>query len=166
MAGYGDSLAGRLSRAGSIMADLRGRGFDVVVAPGARVHHANPSRLASSALLRFDAGRLFGAGKVRAERWPAWRRAGYAALWPVIPFLRWASIRPKLAVAGRRHAPALALGLVLDAAGQGLGFALGPGGAGRRLQAFEIGRLRHLARRDRAAMTGDRLPFDDTPATR
>ncbi len=157
---YGETLGERLTRSGTIMNDLRRRGFDVLIAPEARVYHTNPSRLASTLRLRIDGGRLYAASKATAERWPLWRRAGYTVLSPVIAVVRWRLLRPKLPAAGVRSWPAIAFGLLLDAIGQGMGFAFGPGGTARRLQAFEIGRLRHLNRRDQQVLSALHLTFD------
>ena len=159
VAPYGESLARRLTRGGSIMDDLRRRGFDVLLAPGARVYHANPSKLTSTLKLRFDGGRLYAASKANAERWPVWRRGVYAALSPAIAVIRWGMLKHKFGPAGRRSLPAVALGLTLDAIGQGAGFALGSGGTPTRLRDFEIGRARHLNRRDRVRMNDRRLTF-------
>ena len=161
---YGDSLAGRISRAGSIMADLQSRGFALKVVRAARVHHTNPSRLASSVKLRFDGGRLFGATKATEGRWSRPKRLAFFALSPAIAGLRLGGLKPKLPGNGLLGLPALGLGLALDAIGQGWGFAFGPGGSPRRLEAFELGRLRHLQKRDRRDLTGRQLRFDAAAA--
>lgn len=161
---YADSLARRISRGGSIMADLQARGFGVKVVAEARVHHANPSRFRNTAALRFDGGRLFGAGKAEEGRWSGPKRAAYAVLSPAIAGLRLADARPKLAEVGARGLPALAFALAMDALGQGMGFAFGVGGARSRLEAFELGRLRHLREHDRRLLTSPGLRFQATGA--
>ena len=164
---YGESLAARISRAGTIMSDLQRRGFALKVIRAARVHHVNPSRLLSSVKLRFDGGRLYGSAKADEGRWGKGKRWAYFALSPAIFPLRLNLLRPKLAAgAGWTGLPAVAMGLALDAVGQGVGFAFGPGGSARRLEAFELGRLRHLKKGDRRTLTAPALRFDAAGANR
>ncbi len=143
------------------MADLQSRGFGVKVVPEARVHHANPSKLFKTAALRFDGGRLFGAGKAEDGRWSRPKRFAFAALSPAIAGLRLGEMRPKLAVQGGGGLPAVLLALGLDALGQGMGFAFGAGGARKRLEDFELGRLRHLRAHDRRLLSSPDLRYDE-----
>ena len=157
---YAESLADRISRAGTIMSDLQARGFAVKVVPEATVHHANPSRALNSAKLRFDGGRLFGAAKAEEARWSRPKRWAYFAMSPAILGFRFVDMKPKVPLAGRSGYPALFAGLALDALGQGVGFAFGAGGAKKRLEDFELGRLRHLRPADRRLLTSEDLAFE------
>ena len=158
---YGDSLAGRISRAGSIMADLQAprlRGEGRAGGPGPPRQPLQALQDRGAALRR---GRLFGAGKADQGRWSRPKRAAYAVLSPAIAGLRFAEIRPKLAAQRRGGLPAVLLALCLDALGQGMGFAFGRGGARERLESFELGRLRHLRGHDRRLLTSPGLRFDE-----
>ena len=147
-----EGLEARIGRTGNLMRELAARGGRFYIAPDARVHHLNPSRVGSTLALRFHGGRSYGATKAITAEWSPARRAAYALLSPVIPLLRYRLIRPKAKAAGLRVMPAVALGLVLDGLGQAAGFAFGPGGTKAKLEAFEHDRLRHLTRRDREAV--------------
>jgi hypothetical protein len=152
----GAELDAALGRDGGLLHRLRASGHRLFLEPAARIRHANPSRLVPTVALRFDAGRLAAATRARLEGWSRLRRLAYVLAGPLIPLLRLRPIHQKVFRAGLfpRVYPALALCLVLDALGQMLGFALGPGDAARRLAAFEVDRLRHLTRRDRIALKG------------
>lgn len=93
--------------------------------------------------------------------WGQARRALYTGLGGLIPLVRY----PRLArehlrsgpftALGARFLPALAAGLLFDAAGQVLGYARGPGGSLDRLAVFEMDRMRHITRRDRRDLAED-----------
>jgi len=142
------------ARGGGLHDELVADGGELRLASGARIAHVNPSRLASTVLLRIDAGRLYAAGRYRAEGWGALRRLVYAAASPAIPAVRWLRHRREM-LAGRRprRTPrqrlALALGYGLDAVGQAVGYLFAAGDSLERLEAFEIDRWRHLTRADR-----------------
>lgn len=151
----GNDLAKLMGREGLVLKELRRRGGRFRFAADARIAHVNPSTLRSTAALRFDAGRLYGARRAAGERWPVWKRSAYAALSPLIPFVRYRRMRTELFAPGRpapterRHGPALFAGLIFDAAGQAVGYLFGVGGSADRLAVFEINRLRHITRHDR-----------------
>jgi hypothetical protein len=155
---YGPRLADKLGREGQLLQELAGAGHRFAFEPQARIRHVNPSSLASTAALRFDAGRLYAARRAEAENWSALKRTAYVIGGPLIPGLRFARLRRELFGGGRRRElvprvyPGLMLGLVLDAAGQMAGYALGAGHAPQRLAVFEMDRWQHLSRRDRAAL--------------
>ncbi len=153
---YADELPTLLGREGLLLKKILAAGHRFGFAPQARIHHLNPSTLSATAVLRFDAGRLYGARRRAEERWTAAKRAAYVLAGPLIPFLRFRRLhgellgrnRPREAAGGTT--PALFLGLVFDAAGQMAGYATGAGGAPDRLAVFEMDRMRHITRRDRA----------------
>lgn len=127
------------------------------VEPAARTRHVNYSRWGSWLPVQFLAGRLFGG--VRAATWPRRRRWFYAAASPLIPLVRFWRCVVELRGPGR-HAgrgwqvgPALAIGLLLDGAGQCAGYLAGPGDAMRRLARYEFNRIDHVRPEDRHLWT-------------
>lgn len=151
---YGDRLGEKLGRSGGLLQDLQDRGYRLYLS-GARLAHANPSRLWPTITLRFNAGRLYGYLRARDEGWTPLHRVVYVLGGPLIPFVRFRRIRAELFGRGRRAQlvpriwPWLFAGLVLDALGQMAGYALGPGRAPEVLAVFEMDRMRHLTARDR-----------------
>ena len=61
LVGYGEELEDRLVRGGGLLEDVRERGYELYLEPGAKVHHVNPSKLSSTLRLRIDSGRLHAA---------------------------------------------------------------------------------------------------------
>ena len=156
---YGDDLERLLGREGGLLQDLRGSGQAFLFHPDARIAHVNPSRLASTADLRFNAGRLYGATRARRNGWSGGKRLLYALAGPLIPLVRFGRLRSELARARRRVPsgvyPALFLGLIFDGAGQMAGYLLGPGGSPDKLAVFEMDRVHHLTPGDRRALDPD-----------
>jgi hypothetical protein len=155
---YGDDLVNYLGRAGGLLKDLRRQGYRFYLEPDARIRHANPSRLQSTVTLRFNGGRLSGAKRVKQDNWSLARRAVYIAGSPLIPFVRLWKMAPTLLAPLHRHRlprlmPALTMALVLDALGQMIGFAMGPGETEERLANFEFDRFRHLTKEDRLLLS-------------
>jgi predicted dehydrogenase len=146
------ALGGRLDRlleAETVLhMEWSAQGRTLRVAPKARVRHVNYSRWRSWLPVQVLAGRLFGGA--RAATWPRRRRLFYAAASPLIPFVRFYRIARAFALPGRswwrlaRMTPALATGLVLDGAGQALGYLFGPGDAMERLAHYEFNRIDHV----------------------
>ena len=155
LAEYGEALRGKLGRSGGLLDDLKAAGHRFYTEPEARVYHANPSRLASTADLRFNAGRLYGAKRAQQEGWTSAQRLTYIAGGPLIPLVRFKRLREELFGGGKRADlapqifPALLLGLALDGAGQMAGYAFGPGPAPDVLATFEMDRMEHLTDSDR-----------------
>lgn len=150
---YGDRLIDFLGRDGGLLQDIQRAGHRFFLEPAARVHHANPSLLASTVELRFKGGRIYAATRARMGGWSPTKRALYAAGSPAFPLLRYRQMHPKLRTAGWRVLPALALGLALDAVGQAVGFAAGPGRAADDLAEFEFDRNRHMTPHDREILS-------------
>jgi glycosyltransferase involved in cell wall biosynthesis len=152
---YGERLEAMLEAESVMHWDLARRGLQVAMAPDARTRHENFSLLGPSLRLRYCSGRLFAAS--RAEGWPSWRRAVFAAGAPVIPALRawrtWRHLRrvPR-APAGVSLMPLIVFLLLVDAVGEGVGYGLGAGEEARRLSAMEHDRPRFMRRRDRPVL--------------
>lgn len=155
---YGDRLADILIVEGILFNDLRAKGQELRFEPGARTHHLNISLPSSWVRQAFWGGRLFGALRARAENWPAGRRLLHAAGSPLVPLVRLRRTLRQIDEAGQRREmwprilPALLSGLVCHAAGEAVGYALGPGPAPERYSYFEMRRTRHITARDRAAL--------------
>lgn len=140
-----DDLPSHMGRSGSLLPDLRRMGRRFYFAPGAKLRHINPSRLDVTVSLRFHAGRLAAGSRASMERFSPLKRAIYTAASPLFPLLRLRTLRGKLGESGPRVFPSLLAGLLLDAAGQALGFAFGPGAKTRDgLARFEFDRVRHV----------------------
>jgi hypothetical protein len=152
---YGARLEAMLDAESVLQWDLRAKGHKLYLEPKARTFHQNFSAPCSWIPLRFQHGRLF--GSARARQWPIWRRLAYAGGGPLIPFVRCLRITRELFRTGRpRHLlPRVLLvllaGLILDGAGEMVGYALGPGNAMERLSDMEFHRHRYLTKRDRRA---------------
>ena len=152
---YGDRL-GRMMEAESVLQwDLRRAGHRVAVAPDAMVRHENFSRLLPALGVKFDLGRAFAAN--RAREWSLWRRAVYTAGSPVLPFVRTVRALKDLRRArAPRPLPALAVSLfallVVNAAGELVGYSLGAGRAIERLTSHEFERKPYLTPQDQSLM--------------
>jgi hypothetical protein len=145
---YGDRLEQMLDAESILHWDLRRKGDRLYLEGAAQTFHENFSRPLPCLPLRFNGGRLFAAA--RSSTWPVWRRALFALGSPLIPFLRFARITRQLFAAGRpRHllprlTPALLVGLIIDGAGELVGYLLGPGRAMAKLSGMEFHRERYL----------------------
>lgn len=150
-----DDLWRHLGRAGDLHDRLREQQRRFWLAPDAAVAHVNPSRLSSTAELRFNAGRLYGAQRADSEGWGTARRWLYALAAPLIVLVRLLRIqRDHLTAPVHTHLvpgiyPALLVGLALDAAGQAAGYVGGVGRSIDVLATFEMDRIQHLTARDR-----------------
>ena len=158
LAAYGDDLERLLGREGGLLQDLRAKGHRFYLQPAARIAHVNPSRFLSTADLRMNAGRLYGARRAARGRWSVPKRALYAAAGPLIPLIRFKRLRKELFGSGQRRElvprvfPALLLGLALDGLGQMAGYLFGPGRSLDKLAVFEMERFQHLTTRDHLAL--------------
>ena len=153
LAAVGDDLDRRLGRDGNILGTLLKQGHRFYLEPAARVRHLNPSKTASTRELRFNAGRLYAATRADAGKWSTPKRLFYAAASPLFPAMRLKHLGRRTLVAqdsvGWRLWPSLLWWLTVDAAGQAIGFAAGPGKTAQTLAAFEFDRARHMTDADR-----------------
>jgi hypothetical protein len=156
---FGDSLGTLLQRDGGLMDALRREGATFVHEPRARVAHVNPSTWRATSALRFRAGRAYGAARAVRERWSLGRRLAFAAAGPLIPLVRLPRELRTLRTGGSSAGSpamtlgALAIGLLLDAAGQMAGYCAGPGHTADWLATFEMDRLQHITRADRPLLS-------------
>ena len=138
---YGDRLPNMLQAEIVLQAEMVASGMRLWQEPTAKVYHLNYSRIAPAVREYYLASRVF-AGE-RRRRWSLIRRAVYACGSPLLPFIRlkrilgqaWrAGLAPQ--VAGGAVWPALLI-LCAGAAGEFLGYWLGPAGAKAALMRFE-----------------------------
>ena len=132
--------------------DLRAEGHRLYLEPAARVAHTNFSLWSSWIPVQFYAGRLF-AGS-RARQMPFLRRLVYIAGSPLIPLVRLMRIAARVRsgrLLGRFWLclPVLVIGLMLDAVGQLIGYAMGAGNAADEVARFEFHRRLHITEQDR-----------------
>jgi hypothetical protein len=150
---YGDQLEAMLDAESILHWDLQAKGHLLYLEPKARTFHQNPSAPLFTIPLRFFAGRVFASS--RARQWPLWLRLVYAGATPLIPLVRFWRIVRELRKPGRpRHLllrvlPTLMAGLILDGAGEMIGYAFGPGNAMAKLSDMEFHRDRYLAKWER-----------------
>jgi hypothetical protein len=149
----GDGLAVALRSDTLLTRELREGGQRVRLEPAARTAHVNPTRPLSWVRDRVVAGRVF--ASARRAGWAAPRRAAYALAAPLIPLVRLPRVLADARRAraegapGARVLPLLAAGLVLNAAGEGLGYAAGAGRAAKVAHEMELHRLAHVRRAER-----------------
>lgn len=142
------------NREGDVVKTLKEKGAKLYFKPDGRIRHINPSSLSSTSRLRSDVGRLYGWNRARNESWGPLKRVAYFVLGPAIPILRYVRMRHVVFkqlpdINERSHGLALIIGLVLDAAGQMMGYVAGPGGTRERLAKFEMDRSMHLTPEDK-----------------
>jgi glycosyl transferase family 2 len=157
---FGDDL-GQLMEAESVIQEvLRRQGGRLLLEPAARALHYNFSLWSSSVRLRFQGGRLFAGHRVRL--WNGLRRLLYLAGAPLIPLVRFRRLLPLARKSDCRVplmqlAPVLLALLVIDAAGELVGYLTGPGQAATVLASIEFHRDQHMTRADRSAYRAKEL---------
>lgn len=154
---YGDRLDSLLGAETLLHWDLRSRKYHLYLEPRARVAHTNFSLWSSWLPVQLLNGRAFAGARRNGMTLPV--RLLYIVGSPLIPWVRLARvIRATKASALRSRllttTPALVIGLLLDGAGQLLGYALGPGDSVGRLAGFEFARVNHVTARDRREVFG------------
>ncbi len=137
--------------------ELEKRGQRLYLEPSARTLHLNFSRFRSSLTLRFHAGRLF-AG-MRCVQWERGRRALYAALFFLIPLVRWRAYWREMMRPGRPLSPGLC-GHTMDAAAalcgcrwRNDGYLFGPKEFADYITRIDFHREQFMNRKDRAQLT-------------
>lgn len=142
-------LAADLDRWSDFHTRLRSSGASFALS-SATVDHVNPSSLTGSARVRFAAGRVYGAGRARDERWTRARRLAYAGGAPLIPLVRLARLhRARRGASWPLLVPALLYVLACDAAGQAAGYLGGEGRSRATLVGAEQRRSDFVSRADR-----------------
>ena len=145
---YGDALDAMLEAESVLLQDLRARGHRFYLAGTTTVAHLNFERPWAFIWARWYAGRLFAA--TRSQGWSLPRRLLYVVAAPLIPMVGLGRIARELRRPPRpplRVLPALLLGLVVNAAGECLGYAVGAGPTAEKVSGFERHRVRYLRKR-------------------
>ena len=148
---YGNELESMMEAETLLHWDLRKNGHRLFIDPSVQVAHMNFSLWRSWLPVQFYSGRLF-AG-VRARRMTLWKRALFVVGSPMIPWVRLWRIWRGLEGGEQRQrflwcAHALVIGLLIDGAGQLVGYAAGVGHAVNQVARFEFHRLRHIRDED------------------
>jgi hypothetical protein len=144
---FGESLDELLRRGGDIHAMLRREGHRLYAEPSARIDHLNVTAVRPWIVERVYAGRLFAAA--RCEGWSARRRFAYGAASPLIAVVVYARaartmrVHATLATMPRGVRTLLALGSLLWAAGEGLGYVGGYGRSEERMLEYEMHKARY-----------------------
>ncbi len=145
---YGRELEDMLESETTLHSDLRRKGHQLYLEPGAKISHLNFEKLSVWIQAQYYSGRAFAAP--RSEHWPLTRRLLYFVGGPLIPFVRWRRILEQVRGSRRPGAPptavwpVLLLGLGVSAAGEMIGYTWGAGDAIERRCDLEFHRIRHL----------------------
>ncbi|MBA3843660.1 MAG: hypothetical protein H0X39_13795 [Actinobacteria bacterium] len=143
----GDRLVDLLHPGAPLEAALGARGARFSHEPAARIAHLNVSSPSAWARERYLGGALFAAH--RSSRWSRARRVLYAGGSVLVPFIRLVRTRPALRQAGRARRlplatlPAVALGCVLWAVGEAVGYVAPAAGAEAQMLEYELHKERY-----------------------
>jgi hypothetical protein len=145
---YGRELEDMLESETTLHSDLRRKGHQLYLEPGAKISHLNFEKLSVWIQAQYHSGRGFAAP--RSEHWPLTRRLLYFVGGPLIPIVRLRRILEQVRGSRRPGAPptavwpVLLLGLGVSAAGEMTGYFRGAGDAVERRCDLEFHRARHL----------------------
>lgn len=146
LVGLGADLEHTLTAGGDMMGRIRGAGYSVWMEPRARIEHWNIELMRDWLPQRLAAGRVI--ASLRSRRWPIHRRIAFALASPLIPLVLLARIRKGIARSIRhnraplRVLPTIALGMLVQAAGEMAGYAAGVSAkASRRYDEYEVRQL-------------------------
>ena len=143
---YGPELEAMLEAESVLHWDMRSRGHRLYLEPKAKVFHLNFGLMSAWIPSQYHGGRRFAAS--RARQWSVGRRVLYACGAPILRLLRcWRILRQVKGSTpvGRvlRVSRVLRVGLVSSAAGEMVGYGLGPGSSTEKLSAWEFHRSRY-----------------------
>jgi hypothetical protein len=152
---FGDQLPALFTVEGFLQERLVAQGYQLTLAPLAKVQHVNvslPSCTFQHALL---GGRLFGASRVRNGHWTLSRRCMYILAAPLVPAVRLLRTCRDIRRIGEqerllpRILPILCIALSCHALGELLGYAFGPGNGEQRYSIYELSRIDQITEEDR-----------------
>ncbi|MGZ8702199.1 MAG: glycosyltransferase [Gaiellaceae bacterium] len=145
---YGPRLDDMIEIEHLLHANLRARGRRLYFEPAARTRHVNITRTSTWISNRFFGGWVFAV--LRSREWSWRRRAVYAGGSPLLPAVRLVRVARDLRRINLRHRllprvlPALVLGVVLESAGELVGYVLAERVTVRKPLDPELDRLRHV----------------------
>ena len=142
---YGDRLGGMMQNESLLHWDLRRRGYRLLFEPAAQTFHMCIGRLRSWIPTVASGGRAFASYRQKIEGWSWLRRIAFVMASPLVPVIRLRRALRQVrdcqdGPAVRQVAPLLAFAMLLDAAGQAVGCAFGPGSSPATLIRYEFHR--------------------------
>ena len=144
-------LQGFLETEGFLHQALQERGYQLYLEPAAKSNHVNVSTIVSLIRCEFVGGRLFGAARVRHNKWSMARRLLYILGSPLIPALRLRRTLQEVRRAGQfeklfpQVLPSMLTALMAHCLGEITGYALGAGDAAWQRVPCELNRCEFLA---------------------
>ncbi len=152
LAGYEtEQLRDLLETEGFLHQALQNRGYQLYCEPAAKSNHVNVSSVFSLIRCEFVGGRLFGAARVRHDKWSVARRLIYILGSPLIPILRLRRALQQVRRAGQfdklfpQILPGILIALVAHCLGEICGYAFGAGDAAWQRVPCELNRRAFLA---------------------
>lgn len=152
-----EQLQNLLETEGFLHQALQNRGYQLYLEPAAKSNHVNVSSIVSLVRCEFVGGRLFGAARVRHNKWSMARRLLYILGSPLIPILRLRRTLQEIRRAGQfsrlfpRILPSLLTALVVHCLGEICGYALGAGDAAWQRVPCELNRYAFLTESEKKA---------------
>jgi len=157
LSGYDtEQLKNFLETEGLLHQALQDRGYQLYLEPAAKSNHVNVSTMLSLIRCEFVGGRLYGAARVRHNKWSMARRLLYILGSPLIPVLRLRRTLREVRRAGQwdkllpQILPGIITALVAHCLGEISGYALGAGDAAWQRVPCELNRCEFLRESDRS----------------
>jgi hypothetical protein len=143
---YGTALDTMLEAESVLHWDLQSKGHRLYLEPRAKTSHLNFGVFSSWMAAQFYSARMF--ATIRSRQWATRKRLFYACAAPLIPAVRFRRILGQ-ALQHSQRLPArvvalLMLGLIVSAAGEMSGYALGAGRSRKILTRLEFHRIRYI----------------------
>jgi hypothetical protein len=154
-----EQLQGFLETEGFLHQALQDRGYQLYLEPAAKSNHVNVSTIFSLIRCEFWGGRLFGAARVRHNKWSLARRLLYILGSPLIPVLRLRRTLQEVQRAGQfdklfpQILPGILTALVAHCLGEISGYAFGAGNTARQRVPCELNRCAFLTESEKKAAT-------------
>lgn len=160
LSGYdSEQLQNFMETEGLLHQALQARGYQLYLEPAAKSNHVNVSTMLSLIRCEFVGGRLFGAARVRHNKWSMARRLLYILGSPLIPVLRLRRTLQEVRRAGQwdellpQILPGIVTALVAHCLGEISGYALGAGDAAWQRVPCELNRCEFLRESDRSLVS-------------
>lgn len=155
-----EQLQSFLETEGFLHQALQDRGYQLYFEPAAKSNHVNVSTILSLIRCEFVGGRLFGAARVRHNKWSMARRLLYILGSPLIPVLRLRRTLQEVRRAGQfdklfpQILPSMLTALVAHCLGEISGYALGAGDAAWQRVPCELNRCEFLTASEKQERVG------------